>query len=276
MGRKSINDRIYNHEAIIKEMRVRLNQLDGWKQVCLSELENAPQGVLRAFRQGESLLLYNRTDPLKPNGDYIPVENRDLAAELAQKEYHQKMLKAIQREEKVISDYLRNYPKVSPEDVMSKVAEPKRGLIRPFHLSEEEFVERWKSVEYISNPFYESRENLLTEQGEIVKSKSELIIANLLFQAGVPYRYEFPLSLGRQGTVYPDFMILNKRLRKEILWEHLGMMDIPEYAEKAVRKITAYEENGYFPGENLILTMETRGQPLDVRLVKKLIRKYAV
>ena len=61
-----------------------------------------------------------------------------------------------------------------------------------------------------------------------------------------------------------------------ILWEHLGLMDIPEYAEKAIRKITAYEVNGYFPGENLILTMETRGQPLDVRLVNKLIRKYAI
>ena len=61
-----------------------------------------------------------------------------------------------------------------------------------------------------------------------------------------------------------------------ILWEHLGLMDIPEYAEKAVRKITAYEENGCFPGESLILTMETKSQPLDVRLVKKLIRKYAI
>ena len=59
-----------------------------------------------------------------------------------------------------------------------------------------------------------------------------------------------------------------------ILWEHLGLMDIPEYAEKAIRKITAYEENGYFPGENLILTYETAGQPLNLKLLKDTIKRY--
>ncbi len=273
---KSEPVKVFDQQLILQAAKERLEQLTSLKNMCEAGLKSAPAGTLRVDRHGKVIQYYNRIDPAKPNGEYIPVSNRDLAVKLAQKEYEQKMLKSVNEEIKVLLHLIEHYPACRPEDVMSKVAEPKRGLIRPFHLSEEEFVERWKSVEYISNPFYESRDNLMTEQGEIVKSKSELIIANLLFQAGVPYRYEFPLSLGRQGTVYPDFMILNKRLRKEILWEHLGMMDIPEYAEKAVRKITAYEENGYFPGENLILTMETKDQPLDVRLVKKMIRKYAV
>ncbi|MBQ3390514.1 MAG: hypothetical protein IJG57_05540 [Firmicutes bacterium] len=53
-------------------------------------------------------------------------------------------------------------------------------------------------------------------------------------------------------------------------------MDDPEYSEKAVRKINAYQAAGYYPGEDLIITMETKNQPLDVRLVKKLIEKYCL
>lgn len=273
---KSEPVKVFDQQLILQAAKERLEQLTSLKNMCEAGLKSAPAGTLRVDRHGKVIQYYNRIDPAKPNGEYIPVSNRDLAVKLAQKEYEQKMLKSVNEEIKVLLHLIEHYPACRAENVISAISPSKKELIQPFQETEEDFVKRWKSVEYISNPFYESRENLLTEQGEIVKSKSELIIANLLFQAGVPYRYEFPLSLGRQGTVYPDFMILNKRLRKEILWEHLGMMDIPEYAEKAVRKITAYEENGYFPGENLILTMETRGQPLDVRLVKKLIRKYAV
>ena len=43
---------------------------------------------------------------------------------------------------------------------------------------------------------------------------------------------------------------------KELYWEHMGMMDNGEYAEKAVRKISAYYQNGIYPGEALILTFE--------------------
>ncbi len=31
-------------------------------------------------------------------------------------------------------------------------------------------------------------------------------------------------------------------------------MDDPKYAEKAVRKINSYIANGYFPGDNLIVS----------------------
>ena len=46
------------------------------------------------------------------------------------------------------------------------------------------------------------------------------------------------------------------------------------YARNAVRKILAYEENGIYPGERLILTFETEKMALDVRMVKTLIERY--
>ena len=46
------------------------------------------------------------------------------------------------------------------------------------------------------------------------------------------------------------------------------------YARSAVRKIQAYEENGIYPGENLILTFETEKTILDIRIVKGLVERY--
>ena len=51
-------------------------------------------------------------------------------------------------------------------------------------------------------------------------------------------------------------------------------MDDPVYAHNAVKKIQAYEENGIYPGERLILTFETEKNVLDMRHVKKLAEKY--
>ncbi|MFQ9213592.1 MAG: hypothetical protein ACLR4C_08105 [Eubacterium ventriosum] len=44
--------------------------------------------------------------------------------------------------------------------------------------------------------------------------------------------------------------MLNRKTRKEIYWEHLGMMDDADYVEKAIKKIELYEKMGYFKGIN--------------------------
>lgn len=91
---------------------------------------------------------------------------------------------------------------------------------------------------------------------------------------GIPYVYEVPLYLEGYGYIKPDFVVLNKKNRREYYWEHLGMMDNKEYCEKAIKKIETFEKNGIFPGENLILTYETYEQPLNIKVVEKLISEY--
>ncbi len=56
-----------------------------------------------------------------------------------------------------------------------------------------------------------------TERGEKVRSKSEVIIANLLNKFNIPYRYEEPFK-----GIEPDFTIKNKDKSIIIYWEHSG------------------------------------------------------
>ena len=46
------------------------------------------------------------------------------------------------------------------------------------------------------------------------------------------------------------------------------------YVENAIRKIASYEQNGIFPGENLILTYETKKNPLNQKVIKMMIQRY--
>ncbi len=61
-----------------------------------------------------------------------------------------------------------------------------------------------------------------------------------------------------------------------MIWEHLGMMDDPFYAENAVQKIATYGQNGMIQGKQLILTYETKKKPLDQRQVLLLIQQFLI
>ena len=58
------------------------------------------------------------------------------------------------------------------------------------------------------------------------------------------YLYECRLNLIGLGTVHPDFLVLDIKNRRTIVWEHLGKMQDPGYVERNLRKINAYLKNG--------------------------------
>ena len=64
------------------------------------------------------------------------------------------------------------------------------------------------------------------------------------------------------------------RKREEIYWEHFGMMDDPNYVENAMQKLMLYQQNGIFPGEQLIITFETRKNPLNQKQILNLVEHY--
>ena len=64
-----------------------------------------------------------------------------------------------------------------------------------------------------------------TERGDLVRSKSELVIADKLHARGIDYAYEQPLVLPNDRTRYPDFTIADHARGVTFYWEHLGMLD---------------------------------------------------
>ena len=129
-------------------------------------------------------------------------------------------------------------------------------------------------MKYTGKEFFDDTHVIMTERGERVRSKSEKILADKFFAMGIPYRYEYPVQLKGYGTVYPDFTLLNVRERKECYLEHFGMMDDPEYSEKAIKKLEEYAKNGIYIGKNLLVTFETRHKPLEMKVVEQMIKEF--
>jgi ATP-dependent DNA helicase RecQ len=92
-----------------------------------------------------------------------------------------------------------------------------------------------------------------TIKGDLVRSKSEVIIANLLQQSRLNYKYEVKLEYEKDKCIEPDFTI-NLLNGKTIYWEHLGMLGLPDYDNRWIEKQQIYSD--YFPHQ-LILTYES-------------------
>ena len=152
----------------------------------------------------------------------------------------------------------------------------RKKLVEQAIISDEEFVKQWQETKYVKKEFEDDLQEIITEKGEYVRSKSEKIIADKLYMLGIPYRYECPILLDGNIKIYPDFTILKMPERKEVYLEHFGMLDDPNYVNNTIFKLNTYERNGIYLGVNLFVTYETSKKPLNVRALDEMIRKLWV
>ena len=257
-----------------------LSQRDSFLKKLISEKTDAlvqvPPGKLRTSKSRNHVHFYLRSEETGPNGKYLKAGEINLIRSLAQKEYDERILRAACREQNLLTPLRSFYADgMQAESQYLHLTESKRKLILPIEFPIDEYAEQWMEEAFEALPISEGIPTFSSERGELMRSKSEVIIANMLFKRGVPYRYECPLRLGRD-IVYPDFTILSKSRRIIIYWEHLGLMDNDEYRDKNLLKITKYEMYGYYPGERLILSFESSRQPLNIKLIEKMIERYCL
>ncbi len=259
----------------LKDRRAYLQYLIRKKEKSIAK---APEGylIVQKAGRGESLQYYRVTYDERNRRRRTYISKRKdlpLIQALAQKDYDRKVLEAANLELSAIDGLLTHIPKNPVENIYALLDLQRAPLVHPDVEPTDVFIAKWQGKEYDGNP-YPIQKKHYTARGEIVRSKSEVEIANFLYFHGIPYRYEYPLKLrdGHQTvTYYPDFIIMDPVTRNVILLEHLGRMDDPEYVEEQVRKRRVYEENGFFEGENIIYTWETGSQPLTrVQLERKL------
>ena len=237
-------------------------------------LKSAPKGTLRVLKRTNGWQYYQRTDPKDTNGIYIPKKKQRIACALAQKGYDRKVMDLAKEELDVIKHYEDFLKKNSIKDIFAIMTPGRKVLINPVYVPDDEYIEAWSSVTYEPMGFERDASVYCSNGGVRLRSKSEIIIANMLEQFKVPYRYEYPITLKGIGTVRPDFTCLNVRTRKEFIWEHFGMMDNIAYANKNIAKINAYEQNGFYQGKNMIMTFETSQYAISSYVIKNMIEQY--
>ena len=284
---EGINNQIFKtySSELFYAIACRIRTLKAIIDCTDKRLENAPEGNLHVKKTG-NYYKYFRYTPTDEQGTpaksqiYLNQKESKLISALAQKDYDISIKNHAEKELHKLEGLAVSLDFSWPDNVYSQYCDARKKYICPVAVTDDEFALQWMNKPYEPLAFSEDNKNFFyTARGERVRSKSEAIIADALLREGIPYKYECPLQLAgsgryQRGTVYPDFTVLNKRTRTEFYWEHLGKMDDPNYMAENLTKICRYEQSGIFPGLNLIISHETSSQPLDMRIIPEIIKRY--
>lgn len=253
---------------------MKISELENIRDIIIKRLDAAPEGSLNIKKKNKSVQYYQH---IKIDNEfknrYIKKDNYEFAARLAQKYYDKKILRLIND---MIRDYNRSlYNKSDLEIIYDNLIPERRALIHPVIQPWKDFVSMWYKRDDKFNNYKKENKIHETKSGLMVRSKSEKFIADLLYDYNIPFKYEMAVYLEGYKIVYPDFTILSKD-RKQIYWEHLGMLDESRYLNSNILKIEAYRKNGYFLDRDLILTFESSEYPLKSSEVEMLIKNIVL
>ncbi|WP_051538215.1 hypothetical protein [Butyrivibrio proteoclasticus] len=225
------------------------------------------EGKISFSKNGTSYKFFNLTNM---NRSYIPAAEKDLIKSLCTKRYYEDKISAYKKEIRALDLFLSRSPK-DPDDIIRKHPE-----LRSFLLDVPEYADEIDEWATDDDECTKHPEHLIiqTLKGDMVRSKSEAMIADELFRSKVPYIYEKKLAVG-SDFFYPDFTVKNKRTGQIYIWEHFGKMDDPKYIENnCLYKLNRYLRAGYIPSINFIATYEDPKNPFYPIKVSQIIEQY--
>lgn len=265
--------------AIIESIKARLNAVNEQIFTLDKSIRKTEHVTLMLSTTRGTVRFYEYNDVTKEKR-YLGSNIDGRIRELAQKRYETEVLAKLKTEHIQLSRCLeileRHKTELDCDMVLPSLRKELRDLVTPFSGTNEGFVVKWMSERYYTT----NKENhtFATLRKDKVRSKSEVIIADRLYSAGIPYRYEERIVLtdneGRKRTYYPDFTCLNKRTQEIYYWEHLGMLGDNSYCIDNLTKMDIYLLNGICPGKNLIVTYECKGKSLLTFYVDQMIKQF--
>lgn len=264
---KDLSINISSIEEYAKYLRNRITLLE-------SKLNSLPEERLTFSQKSNNTQFYYRRKGNKKLF-YISKKSSEELAKLANKYYITKVLPPLKANLYAAEKFVELHSGKEERDVFNCMPEDLQMLNHNLFLYKPQYIKDWLNRPYVRNPYKSDALIFDTARGDKVRSKSEVILSNSFFKYGLIYLVEFPLRLKHSGkTIYPDFTILNTNTMETIYWEHFGMMDNPEYATAAIKKIQLLQEERLILGKNLICTFETSTTPLSSSLVESYIKEF--
>ena len=233
-------------------------------------LKACPKGELFLRKNGNHMKWFVTVKGRKSK--YLPKKERELAVQLAAKKLDKARLTETRRRRALESQIVGTI-----EETVKEALTPEKydhliqlaGSEAPKSWDEE--VRRWAAEEYPEYQGYAESLRISTRSGRKVRSKSELMICNLLEELEIPYRYEDTLAI--DGMVFhPDFLLRHPRTGAYYILEHFGMLDDEEYTRNMLNKLYHYSSAGFVLYQNLIPFGETKDHPFDINIIEKLLR----
>lgn len=239
--------------------------------ICEEYLACAPKGFLMVRKRARSFTYYwvfEEKQGKIAKQKQINITNKpELIFKLTEKKIKSRTLKTIGKNLPSLEQARTAYTSVNPDKIVKECAPKYQHALslRKQHQLEERLTTPYKKCPY--DPESHVHE---TDYGELVRSKSEQLLANTLFSYGIPFHYEEAFTCAGSIILYPDFRILLPNGEWKI-WEHWGLLSKKSYCDDCARKLNLFQQNGLTIGSNLILTMDDNRGDFSSRIINQTI-----
>ena len=191
---------------------------------------------------------------------YVPSGEADFIRSCCEEKYLRKLLPVLEKELSALRAFEKNYDPYAKYEVWDRLPDAYKQYAEKRFADKKEICSDWEYAEFESNPYpISGGAQYVTKKGETVRSRIELIAANMLYDYGIPYRYECGLELA-SGCVYPDFTIMHPDTLELYYMEIFGLMDNPEYERAAFSKIAKYAASDKY--SHLIMVFDHKNAPI--------------
>lgn len=254
-------------------------------------IRNLPAGYLTMRRRAKGNAYFVNTMVLTSRGKvrkqtYIKQHEGKKVWQLQMKRLMQEAIKRMQcnieRERKWLQQY-QAYDFVSLQNEMREAYQniETEQLRRGQYFYSADLLELAGSVQEVLEGISEGNFRMegrtqRTMSGILVRSKSEVILADTLTALDIPFLYEAEVRLtdeeGKEVVLHPDFTILCPD-GSVIYWEHLGLLQDRDYAQSFVKKLHVFHRNGFTIGQNLIVTADDCSGHIDSLQILELAKR---
>lgn len=254
----------------------RYDELNVAKSILERNMGTYPDGKIHIAGNKGRVQFYLRPAQKDRAEIYLSKKEKDTIKVLLQKKYDEDALKLLNIEIASLEKFLKKSEKINYkiQSLYSDISNEAQKYINPIDMYNDDYAAEWLALPYQKKDVSNNVPLFVTNNGEHVRSKSELMIANRLFELRIPYKYEAPLKLSDGRVIYPDFTVWNAGKRCEVYWEHRGMMDKQDYACHSLKRIKDYSKEGIFLGDKLIITEEMATLPLVTSDIDSVISFY--
>ena len=239
-------------------------------------LSDSPPGTLyiRTNRTGRIICTkYLKESDGSSHEIYLGIQNSEITP-LANKRYAQIALRDLYKEKKLLERNLTYHSEKRQLEQFLRRHPAILTMISPGLRPMDQLAREWAEQPYPRSTKYPDALKYPTVIPKLlVRSKAEADLAGRFQHFGVPFHYEELLSANGEELAM-DFVLLNARTGRKYYWDHRGMSDDPAYLQKVHYCEKRYLEMGIIPWVNLIVTTETRNDPLDIPWVDELIQHF--
>lgn len=276
MKNTSTDTRLLSTRKIADNIRAQLSYLDELIKKTARRLEGTngiPNGTLRIIKHNKTYQYYLKT-PDTSRHKYVCAKEKPFIQKIVQKQYDEKMLGWMNKARKSLNCCADILEALDILGIYNAMGNGRKELTVPVVMTDEMYTDFWMNkYEGCRNQKYGTG-FFQTIRGEYVRSKSEKILADTFNNLNIPYQYEPEIKLKNDMVFHPDFVLLNIKQRKTLLWEHLGMISDADYAIKSLSKIRIYESNDILLGRDLIITAESAETPLRTREIEVKLKAF--